>query len=82
MASATVRVDDETLSKLRSLANASGEAMPTILRQAVDAYERAQFLEGLNRDFAALRSDPEAWAQEQKERKEWEATLMDGLAKD
>lgn len=82
MASATVRVDKETLSRLRSLANASGEAISTILRQAVDAYERAQFLDGLNRDFAALRSAPETWAQELKERKEWEETLMDGIAND
>jgi hypothetical protein len=34
------------------------------------------------RVYAALRADTEAWAEELKERKLWEATLMDGLDPD
>lgn len=79
MASATVRIDPETHAKLRALAHSCGEPMPTVLRHAVEAYERAQFLEGLRHDFAALRSNPEEWALEEKERGEWEATLADDL---
>jgi predicted transcriptional regulator len=79
MASTTVRIDPETLSKLRALATASGEPMPSILRHAIDAYERAQFFEGLNRDYAALQSNEQAWAEELKERELWEGTLADGL---
>lgn len=33
-------------------------------------------------DSAALKADPEAWAEELAERKLWEATLMDGLDPD
>jgi hypothetical protein len=29
--------------------------------------------------YAALRADPEAWAEVEAERKLWDATLMDGL---
>jgi hypothetical protein len=56
--------------------------MPAILKHAVEAYERARFLEGLNADFDALRSDAKAWSEEEKERKDWEATLADGLDDD
>lgn len=82
MASATVRIDVETLAKLRTLATSSGVPMPTVLRHAVDAYERALFLEGLNRDFAVLKADADAWAEEESERGDWEATLADDLDDD
>lgn len=32
-----------------------------------------------NRAWQALRNDPSAWAEEENERRLWEATLMDGL---
>jgi predicted transcriptional regulator len=82
MASATVRIDADTLTKLRALATSSGESMPIVLRRAIDAYERAQFLEGLDRDFASLRANPKAWSEEEIERAEWEATLADSLEND
>ncbi|MEX2188415.1 MAG: ribbon-helix-helix protein, CopG family [Pirellulales bacterium] len=79
MASATVRIDSETHAKLRALADAAGQPMPAVLRQAIDAYARAQFLDGLDRDFAALRANPTAWSEEQRERNAWDATLSDGM---
>jgi hypothetical protein len=50
-----------------------------ILDKALDAYRRQLFFEQLNAGYAALRNDVEAWAEELHERKEWDATLMDGL---
>lgn len=44
-----------------------------------DAQEPEAFLVGLAEDFAALRADPVAWAEELAERKAWEVPLSDGI---
>jgi hypothetical protein len=36
-------------------------------------------MEAVNADYDALRADPEAWAEYQKELAIWDCTLMDGL---
>jgi hypothetical protein len=43
------------------------------------ATNHSPFLEGLNADFAKLRNDRRAWAEEQSEREAWDATLADDL---
>jgi hypothetical protein len=53
--------------------------MTDVLDKALDAYRRKLFFDQLNAGYAALRADPQAWAEEQEERKLWDATLMDGL---
>jgi hypothetical protein len=82
MASDTVRIRASTHDKLKELAERSGRSMPEVLDEAVEAYRRQQFLEEVNRAFAALRSDPEAWREEQEERSAWEATIADDLEGD
>lgn len=37
------------------------------------------FYRELGEAYGALQQDPEAWAEELRERAEWDATLMDGL---
>jgi hypothetical protein len=56
-----------------------GRTMQDVLAEAVEAYRRQRFLEGANAEYAALRADPTAWAEEQAERAAWDATLADGL---
>ena len=82
MSSATVRIKPATLVTLRTLAAKSGRPMSEELEQAVEQRKRQQFLEQLNADFAALRADPEAWAEELEERRLFEGTLMDDLEDD
>jgi hypothetical protein len=53
--------------------------MQAILDKAIEEYRRRTFLEGLAGDFAALRADPKAWAEEQAERRLWDNALMDDL---
>lgn len=53
--------------------------MQALLDKAVEAYRRRLFLTELNNAYAALREDPEAWAQVEKDRSAWDATLNDGL---
>ena len=79
MASETVRIHADTHTKLKQLAEGSGESMTEVLAKAVEAYHRQAFLESLNQDFAALRADFRRWNEEQAERKAWNATLADGL---
>jgi predicted transcriptional regulator len=79
MASATIRISDQSQHALRELSKESGESMQAIVDKAIKEYQRQRFLEAVNADYAALRADPEAWAEHQKELALWDCTLMDGL---
>jgi hypothetical protein len=82
MTGTTVKVNAETYARLKEAVAETGEPMIEVLAKAVETYRRRAFLEGLNADFAALRNDPEAWAEEQAERAAWDATLADDLQGD
>lgn len=82
MASLTVRISRTSHQLLQDLAARSGRTMQAVLDDALEAYRRQCFLEGLAADFAALRADPAAWAEEESERAVWDAALLDGLADD
>ena len=79
MPSKTVRIRPETHAKLKALARTTGETLPELLDKAIEVYRRKQFLSECNRAYKALKSDPEAWAEELKERDEWDCSLLDGL---
>ena len=79
MASTTVRISKETRVALRELAEQVGEPMHKVVAKAVEAYRRQRILEQANAVYAALRADPQAWRDEQEERREWDGTLADGL---
>ncbi len=68
MTSETVRIQSEAHAKLKELADQAGQSMTEVLGEAIDAYYRCQFLEGVNRDFARLRGDAAAWREELEER--------------
>lgn len=75
----TVRINTETHSKLRALAESAGESMPELLEKAVEAYRRQRLLDETNLAFAALRNDPAEWQAELDERQDWDTTLLDGI---
>src|SRR5438094_10629711 len=79
MASVTVRISSKSREALRKLCEETGETMPAILDKAIEEYRRERLMEQVNAAYAALRADPEAWAEWQKEIAVWDATLMDGL---
>jgi hypothetical protein len=82
MAETTLPVCATTLARLQELARWAGISLNEALDQAVkDQYDR-KFWEAVNAGYAALRADPEAWAEVEAERKLWDATLMDGLDRD
>ena len=79
MSYGTVRISDSAHGTLRLLARAEGKPMLALLDEAVEALRRQRFLEQLNAAYAELRADPRAWKAIEAERREWDATLTDGL---
>jgi predicted transcriptional regulator len=79
MPSVTVRISEKSWKTLCELAEKSGESPEAVLERAIEEYRRERFMEAANAAYAALRADPEAWAEYQKELALWDCTLMDGL---
>jgi hypothetical protein len=79
MADSTIPISPTTLARLRELARWASISVDEALNQAIkDQYDR-KFWDAVNAGYAALRADPEAWAEVEAERKLWENTLLDGL---
>lgn len=78
MSTATIRISEPAHRILRQLAQQDHKPMQAILEQAIEAYRRQRFLEGLGADFAVLRENETEWNAEQQERSDWDATLADG----
>jgi predicted transcriptional regulator len=76
----TVRINDSAHATLRALSKRRRQPMQAILAQAIEEYRRKTLLEDANRAYAALRKNPKAWREEEKERRAWDATLADGLS--
>lgn len=71
MPSTSIRIDERALAVLRELARRQHRPIQSVLNEAIDSYRRKKFIEEANMAFAALRNDPEAWAEEQQERERW-----------
>lgn len=82
MKTTTVRIEGETQEKLRRLAVVSGQSMQQVLAKAVESYRRQQIITESNARYAALRADPQAWNDMQREREEWDIALSDDLVAD
>ena len=70
---ATIRVSEETHKKAAELADGHGETMSEVVGVAIDRLWREQLLGDLNKYYAELRRDPEAWQRELDERSAWAA---------
>jgi predicted transcriptional regulator len=79
MSAPTVPISEAAHRILQELAEQTGQTVTEVLDKALDAYCRKLFFDRLNAGYAELRADPEAWAEHLAERKEWDATLADGL---
>lgn len=56
--------------------------MKVVLDRAIEEYRRKRFLKAANNAYAALRSNEQAWQEEQAERNAWDATLSDDIEDD
>jgi hypothetical protein len=79
MSAPTVRISEASHQILKELAEQTGQTMMDVLDKALDAYRRQLFFEQTNAGYAELQADPKAWAEHLAERKQWDATLSDGL---
>jgi hypothetical protein len=77
--SATIRLRPESHQALKEIAQLTGESLQSALDRAIEDFRRKLYLEGLNSDYAALRTSPKAWDDFQKELAEWDVTNNDGL---
>lgn len=78
MQTATVRISKSSLRILREISLRDKKSMQAVLEQAIEAYRRQCFLEGLNGDFALLREREAEWQEEKTERSAWDTALTDG----
>lgn len=79
MVASTVQIPEQTQKALEDLVQQTGESPQEIVAAAIEAYRRSRFMAQLNKEYAALKADPVAWAEELEERAEWDVTLLDGL---
>jgi hypothetical protein len=82
MADPTACISEKTSAVLHELAEQTGKTVQEILDAAVEDYRRKVFIEQVNAGYAALRADPEAWAEVEAERQSMAGSLMDGLDPD
>ena len=75
-----VRVPATVYARLQSLAEESGAPMGAVVQRLVEQEEERRYWARFDADYAALRADPAADAEERQERALWDTTLTDGLA--
>jgi hypothetical protein len=75
----TIRISQEAHDALLELSQASGDSIQRIIDEAVKEYRRSKIFDQANAAYAALRSNPETWQETEREREEWDMTLVDCL---
>ena len=80
MASVTVPISEASHKILLELASRAGQPIGKIVDQAIEEYRRQRLLDESNAAYLALRRDKQAWREESAERRDWEATLADGIS--
>ena len=62
METTTIRVDRDTHARLLDMSSESGDSLTETVRQAAEALRRMRFGSRVQEEYAALRNDPDAWA--------------------
>lgn len=75
----TIRVSREVYEALKSMARRQHGSMQEIVERAVKDYRKKQFFADLNSAYLRLKSDPGAWAEEEREREDWNGASGNGL---
>jgi hypothetical protein len=76
-ATTTIRVAVSDRDLAQELATQMDRSQMEIVHEALELYRRQQLLADMNRDFALLRRDSDAWDEEMVERDVWDLTLGD-----
>ena len=75
----TITISEATHQLLQELADLEKTSAEVVIDRALENYRRELFWKQTNEAFAALKADPEAWADEIAERELWERTIADGV---
>ncbi len=68
----TVRIKPEAHVSLTRIARAKHIPLVEALSHVIESYEREAMIRAMDADYARLREDPVAWAEELAEREMWE----------
>jgi len=75
----TVAISEQALRRLAEINEWTGVSREETLERLVGEAHKHAFWDAVNAGYAALRADPQVWAEELAERRLWETTLADGL---
>jgi hypothetical protein len=76
-ATTTIRVAVSDRDLAQELATQAGSSQMDIVHEALELLRRHQLLAAMNRDYAAMRRDDDAWSGETADRDVWDVTLGD-----
>jgi len=79
MPSSSVRVEDETIVKLRAISKDEKRPIGQIVTDLVKKYEKDKFWKEMHEAFTKLRADPVAWKEYQDETALWDSISGDAL---
>jgi predicted DNA-binding protein len=79
MASTSIRVEEETLARLRMLSKDEKRPIGQIVTDLVKKYEKEKFWKEMHEAFTRLREDPVAWKEYQDEAMLWQGGTADAL---
>ena len=78
----TARISSTTDHIIDELVEITGKSKVIIIEEAIQSYFFQERMSRLNDEYLKLQSNKKDWADELKERKELEGTLLDGLEDD
>lgn len=81
MASSSIRVEEETIARLRVISRDEKRPIGQIVTDLVKRYEREKFWKEAREGFERLRADPVAWKEYQDESEQW-LSMSGDLLKD
>ena len=74
-----MRISNQTDQLLDRLSEESSDSKQDLMEKAMKLLMRTYFLEKTNKEYAELKNNESAWADEESEREIWDITLYDGL---
>lgn len=72
MASSSIRVEEETIARLRVISRDEHRPIGQIVTDLVERYEREKFWREAREGFERLRADPVAWKEYRDEADAWQ----------
>ena len=77
---ATIRITSKSQRVLEQIAGVTGNSIQEELDRAIEERRRKVYLQGLAKDYAALKKNKKAWQELQAEHALWDTTTSDGAA--